>query len=72
MNKINKLLHQLVLQQPGITVYLSALFLIGLIVYCTYNLALSGVNITYKFCVIAIVGIMATIYILYLYKDFDD
>ena len=73
MDIIKNLLPQL-LQQPGITIYVSALFVIGLIEYCAYKLALSGVNITYQFCGIAIVGIMATLYIacIYISKDFDD
>ncbi len=70
MNKINKLLYQLVLQQPENTVCLSALIVIGIIVYCAYNLALSDVNITYKFfCYIAIAGIIAITCIFYFNKQ---
>ena len=75
MDIIKDLLPKL-LQQPGITIYLAALFVIGQIEYCAYKLALSGVNMTYQFVALAIVGIMATLYSLYLYKgqsgDFDD
>ena len=80
MYKIDKLL-QLLLQKPQNMVHLLALSVIGIIVHYAYDLALSGVNITYMFCVIAIAGIIAIVIIaitciLYFNKqnkgNFDD
>ncbi len=65
MNTI-EILQQLALKKPVIAVFLSVLLVIGLIIHYTYKLALSNGNITYQFCAIAIVAIIASTYILYL------